>query len=190
MCREIERILKHHGWDQFMLISHSYGSIVSTHLLHDPKVAPKIRPVIFVDPVNFLLHLPDVAYNFTCRKPRLANEWQLFFMASKDLGVAHSLARHFFWGENILWKEELIDRPVTVVLAGRDLIVDTESVGAYLAGADEESKAIGAWKDMPWKSQGLNVVFSPELDHAQVFDRRERMLQLVGIVKRYLDEGK
>lgn len=45
-------------------ISRSYGSVISTHILHTPEVARKIGPVVLVDPVTFLLHLPDVAYNF------------------------------------------------------------------------------------------------------------------------------
>lgn len=107
-------------------------------------------------------------------------------MASKDLGVAHTLARHFFWSENILWKYELGDRRVTVILAGRDLIVDTETVGAYVAGADDESRATGAWKEHKWVGRGIEVVFFEELDHAQVFDRKERTMDVVGIVRGYL----
>lgn len=41
-----------------------YGSVVSTHLLHTPHIAAKIGPIILIDPVTFLLHLPDVAFNF------------------------------------------------------------------------------------------------------------------------------
>jgi len=108
-------------------------------------------------------------------------------MASKDLGVAHTLARHFFWSENILWKDELNDRRVTAVLGGRDLIVDTETVGAYLSAADDTSEAIGAWKDKKLSGWGLEVVFFPEIDHAQVFEKRGRMMEVVGIVKRYID---
>lgn len=111
-------------------------------------------------------------------------------MASKDLGVAHTLARRFFWSENILWKDELGDRRVTVVLGGRDLIVDTETVGAYLSDTDDESKAIGAWKDQKLTGSGLEVVFFPEIDHAQVFEKRGRMMEVVGIVEGYQQQGR
>lgn len=37
---------------------------MATHLLHTPQIANRIGPVLFIDPVSFLLHLPDVAYNF------------------------------------------------------------------------------------------------------------------------------
>lgn len=64
MCVEINRILRSHGWEKFVLVSHSYGSVITTHMLHHPDTAPSIGSVLFVDPVTFLLHLPDVAFNF------------------------------------------------------------------------------------------------------------------------------
>jgi hypothetical protein len=110
-------------------------------------------------------------------------------MASKDLGVVHTLARHFFWSENILWKDELGDRRVTIILGGRDLIVNTEAVGAYLSGADDASRATGAWKENKLRGRGLEIAFFPEIDHAQVFEKRERMTEVVEVVKRYTDDG-
>jgi hypothetical protein len=132
MCAEIAAILEHHGWDKVVLVAHSFGTVIATHLLKTPSTAPRIGPVILIDPVCFLLQLPDVAYNFTRRKPKRANEHQLYYFASTDICVSHTLAKHFFWTENILWKEDLGGRNVTVCLGGRDLIVDTESVGRYL----------------------------------------------------------
>lgn len=137
LCDEIQSILAKHQYDNFVLISHSYGSVITTHLLHNAAMEPKISSVLLIDPVSFLLHKPDVAYNFTVREPQLANEYQLSFFASKDPGVAHTLGRRFFWSENVLWLEDLMPRirnglRVTVSLSGRDLIVDTESVGRYL----------------------------------------------------------
>ena len=38
--------------------------------------------------------------------------------------------RHFFWAENVLWKEELEEQTVGVELSGEDLIVDAEEVKA------------------------------------------------------------
>ena len=96
MCKEINAILEAHGWDKFVLASHSYGSslvpniaafantivsygtVVSTHLLQTPEIAHKIGPILLIDPVTFLLHLPDVAYNFVSisfllQHPELAN---------------------------------------------------------------------------------------------------------------------
>ena len=77
MCGEILQILQHHGWHKCILASHSYGSVISSHLLHFEEISEYFGPVLLIDPVSILLHLPDVAYNFTARKPVRANEHQL-----------------------------------------------------------------------------------------------------------------
>lgn len=81
MCEEVRRVLDAYGWKRFVLVSHSYvtplyslslssliisryGSVIATHLLHTPNIAQRIGPILFIDPVSFLLYLPDVAYNF------------------------------------------------------------------------------------------------------------------------------
>jgi pimeloyl-ACP methyl ester carboxylesterase len=146
MVREILAIVQKHGWEKFILVSHSYGSVIATSLLKSPLIAERVGSVVLIDPVSFLLHLPDVAYNFTARLPVRANEYQLWYFGSKDLGVAHTLARRFFWSESILWKEDLglkdvnggEGRNVTVTLSGRDLIVDTNAVRRYLTAASPE----------------------------------------------------
>jgi pimeloyl-ACP methyl ester carboxylesterase len=135
MCAEIDQILvQHFGLKQkFVLVSHSYGTVITTHLLKTPSIAKRIGPIVLIDPVSILLHLPDVAYNFTRRVPEHANEHQLYYFASMDMGVSHTLSRHFFWNENVLWKKDVAGRKLTASLSGQDLIVDTQAVGRYLS---------------------------------------------------------
>lgn len=141
MCDEIQAILKYHEFDKPVLVSHSYGTVITTQLLKSPRLADQIGPVVLIDPISILLHLPDVAYNFTRRKPQLANEHQLYYFASMDMGVSHSLSRCFFWSENVLWKQDIGERAITVSLAERDLIVNTKAVRNYLATCNEEKSA-------------------------------------------------
>ncbi|KAH7111838.1 hypothetical protein B0J11DRAFT_543139 [Dendryphion nanum] len=185
MCQEIDCILESHGWGKFVLVSHSYGSVITTHLLHTPQIAQKIGPILFIDPISFLLHLPDVAYNFICRKPTRANEHQLYYFASKDMGVSHTLSRRFFWSQNILWKEDIRNRRVTVVLGGKDLIVDTKIVKEYLTGNESVNQEKESWQKREWKGDGLDVLWFPELDHGQVFDKKSSRARLVNIVRIY-----
>ncbi|UNI16736.1 hypothetical protein JDV02_003146 [Purpureocillium takamizusanense] len=171
MSKEIQHVLEGHGWQRVVLVSHSYGSVVATHLLRSPQIAQKIGPVLFVDPVSFLLHLPDVAYNFICRKPSQANEYLLSYFGSKDMGVSHTLFRRFFWADNILWKEDIRGRRVTVALAGRDIVVDTSVIRAYLTGSGvAEGCALqtgdGGNAEMIGDTPG--VLWFPDLDHGQV----------------------
>lgn len=197
LCQEIIAILDRHGWDKIVLMSHSYGSVITTNLLKGDH-SNRIGSVVLADPVTFLLHQPDVAYNFTRRPPQKANEHQLYYFASTDMCVAHTLARHFFWIQNIMWKEDIKDRKVTVILSGRDLIVNTHTVGQYLtedergyerfltedeSGGDEEN-----WRDRSWKGEGLDVLWFDHCDHAQVFDKLRDYRRLVDIVRSYSAE--
>ncbi|KAI0198564.1 hypothetical protein F4808DRAFT_256584 [Astrocystis sublimbata] len=151
---QITCIVDAHGWGQFAVVAHSYGTFLATQMVKSPSLSPRIQSIILVDPVSILLHLPNVAYNFTRRKPRKANEYLLWYFASTDPGVAHCLGRHLFWKDSIAWKEDLLhmrqephgigasnsmirpkasrERKVTVCLAERDLIVDTPTVLKYL----------------------------------------------------------
>lgn len=188
LCRQINTILHHHGYDKVVLASHSYGSVITTHLLKNELTAPKIGPLLMIDPVTFLLHLPDVAYNFTARRPRGANEHQLWYFASTDMMVSHSLARGFFWADNILWKEDVGRRDCTVSLGGRDLIVDTQAVGKYLNGVELKSEE-RAWKDREWEGRGVETLWWASADHAQVFERKDGRAKLAAVVREYVKHG-
>ncbi|KAK3346617.1 hypothetical protein B0T25DRAFT_282291 [Lasiosphaeria hispida] len=211
----------HPDWkDGFVLVSHSYGSVLTTHVLRSAELALRVKGVVMIDPVSVLLHLPDVAYNFTRRRPRTANQWQLWYFASMDVGVAEGLGRHFFWRENIIWREELVGiegltaegavlrsgskgekwRKVAVCLSGRDLIVDTRTVARYLAGEGNLREQLPGEKN-PFDiavapkghsgvesyssyvaPSGIEILWFPTLDHAQVFDAprdRGRVLEAV-----------
>ena len=101
------------------------------------------------------------------------------------MGVAHTLARTFFWSENILWKEDISDKRVSIFLGGRDLIVDTKQVGIYLTGLhgiEDEG-----WNQDEWTASDgqLKVVWGEELDHAQIFDSKRRLPVLVDEVLRH-----
>ncbi|KAL8788667.1 MAG: hypothetical protein Q9213_001595 [Squamulea squamosa] len=185
MKAEILKIVLSHGWSKFVLVAHSYGSVIATHLLHDENTSSMIDSVLLVDPVSILLHLPDVAYNFTCRQPAEANEHQLYYFASMDMGVAHTLSRRFFWQDNILWRHDLEGRRVTVVLAGRDLIVNTQAVGQYLAGGEDETTKTSSWKCREWRGTGLDIIWHENLDHAQVFEKKPDYGQLVEVTRQY-----
>ena len=71
------------------------------------------------------------------------------------------------------------DRRVTVSLSDQDLIVDTEAVGRYLADGR------GNWTQQKWQGQGLDILWFPKLDHAQVFDSKQDRRILTNVVRGY-----
>ncbi|KAI4136383.1 MAG: hypothetical protein LQ341_005637 [Variospora aurantia] len=179
LCAEILAILDHHGYDRFVIIGQSFGTIIAAQMLHHAAIGPRIASLILFDPVTFLLHLTEMAYNFTRRRPRTANQHQLYYFASTDIGIAHTLARCTFWSESILWKEELEGRRCTVVLGARDIVVAAEQVGRYLTrekgvrAADDKRKDEDGWKRRGWTGKGIDVLWFEENDHGEIIDTRE-----------------
>jgi len=207
IIREILIILAQHSITKFVLAAHSYGSVLAAHLHHHPATSRLISATMLVDPVCFLLHHPHIAYNFCRRQPRRANEWQLYYFGSMDAMTSHTLARHFFWAENTLWRDDLRGKDITVVLGGRDLIVDTLAVGRYLGAEDGENAvnryggfmlegedaddttaetgAVDSWKTRDWKGEGLDVIWVETADHSQVYERKDEVARMVGITRAY-----
>ena len=92
----ITQILNFLNIAQFVIVSHSYGTVVATHILHDAHLSTRVAATLFIDPIPFLLHLPNIAYNFAYQNPRTANEWELWYFASRDLDMSRATSRHFF----------------------------------------------------------------------------------------------
>ncbi|KAK3347549.1 hypothetical protein B0H65DRAFT_150778 [Neurospora tetraspora] len=230
--RELEAVLAYHNSGDggfpldkgFTLVTHSYGSTLVAPILRstrpfivtpsDPSAKTKegsgkgkslaslTNTLILTDPVSICLHLPSVAYNFTRRAPRSANEWQLWYFASTDLGIARALGRGFFWRQNILWREDLVaflegdgKKRVVVCLAGRDLIVDSKSVRGYLGwGGSGDDGGLGEGEGVEWKGRGkgqmmrkrmgngVEIVWYPRLDHAQMFESEETLRPVLEVI--------
>ncbi|THH33144.1 hypothetical protein EUX98_g1045 [Antrodiella citrinella] len=177
----LTNILDFHGMDQIVVSGHSYGTVLAAHMFKNPALSSRVVAWQLMDPIPFLLHLPAVAYNFVYRKPRTANEWQLWYFASRDADIARFLSRHFFWTDNILWKEDLKGKPVGVVLSGSDQIVDVAEVRRYLTGEKD--------MELQWKEGDLEVLFCPGLDHAQVFDTIQLRKPLVDMIMKFCELG-
>ena len=207
--QQILAIFRRHSWSRCMIVSHSYGSVVCAHLLHDPETAALIGPLLFIDPVAFAFHDPHIAWNFLRRNPKTASEIQLQYFASMDPDVAHTLTRRFVWPENSLFREEIEERAepdnrdkCTVALSGKDIIIDTEIVGKYLTRdrsndehvkwyeEQEEERMNEECKETEWTGeQPLEVMWFPDLNHAEVFYEKEDRTRLLDVVARYSADG-
>lgn len=176
----IQQILDTQSLRHVVIAAHSYGTVITAQLFRCPDIAPRIAATLFVDPIPFLLHLPYVAYNFVYRSPRSANEWMLWYFASRDPDVSRTISRHFFWAENILWKEDLRDKVMAVALSGQDQVVNTEAVRKYLTGEDEGQAC--------WRGERLEVLWYPELDHEMIFHTRKRWSRLLQVLDRFVHQ--
>ncbi|CAK9089763.1 unnamed protein product [Durusdinium trenchii] len=121
------------SWDHTFahFVGHSFGSIVVAWMCRNAKETVSVAT--FLDPVCFLLIKPDVCYNFMYREPQTATQLLMHYFVARELYIAHSLSRNFFWYQNLLWPEEL-QVPCMVMLSGEDSIVPAHSVRRFLTG--------------------------------------------------------
>lgn len=127
------------SWDHTSahFVGHSFGSIVVAWMCRNAQET--VAVATFLDPVCFLLIKPDVCYNFMYRQPETATQLLMHYFVARELYIAHSLSRNFFWYQNLLWPEEL-QVPCMVMLSGEDSIVPAHSVRRYLTGWIERQK--------------------------------------------------
>ncbi|TPX65045.1 hypothetical protein SpCBS45565_g05452 [Spizellomyces sp. 'palustris'] len=133
-------ILTRHNHTKACFVAHSLGTAaVSWMIHHKPDM---VASTVFLDPIVFLLVHPAIAYNFVYRAPTTTTELLMHYFVSRELYIAHSLARHFIWSENVLFKEDLpINEKHLVLLSSKDQIVPSQAVRQYL----QDSKVDLLW---------------------------------------------
>lgn len=113
----------------------------------------------------------------------------LHYFSSQDMMISHTLARHFFWNEWNLWKEDISNLPVTVSISGQDLIVPTKDVWSYLTSGTQHktSGAAGLGEDAEWKSEKLQVLWFEAFDHAGLFMSKAARRAIALVIQQYSD---
>jgi pimeloyl-ACP methyl ester carboxylesterase len=197
MLAEILKILDYHGWDKFVIVGHSYGSIIATHLLQRLGDTDRVGPLLLVDPVTISIHWGGISYSFLYRHPRKASEWQLYYFACMDMCVAHSITRRFDWSENVMWKDDMKGRIMTVALADEDIVMDTLALQKYLVNDDELKTRTYNAKDLLEKDcikrihrskedeKGVDIIWYEGLNHAEIWDSAKDWKPLIEVLYRY-----
>ena len=61
----ITQILNSLNIAQFVIVSHSYRTVVATYILHDAHLSTRVAARLFIDPIPFLLHLRNIVTSHT-----------------------------------------------------------------------------------------------------------------------------
>mmetsp|Transcript_27254 Transcript_27254/g.34055 ORF Transcript_27254/g.34055 Transcript_27254/m.34055 type:complete len:460 (+) Transcript_27254:117-1496(+) len=126
--KKTQQILQRHGAKKCCVVGHSFGTVCAGWLI---KYLPNVvGQAVFLDPVCFLLWLPDIAYNFLYKEPTNFVEWILSRGISLEPTISNSLRRHFWWYQNILHYEDL-HCPAVVSLGAKDEVFAADSVKGY-----------------------------------------------------------
>jgi len=156
----VKRALARHRVERACVCGHSFGTICAAWMVQETPSL--VAQLVLLDPVCFLLALPDVASNFLYRTPRTFMQHLFRIGGSSELGVTNALRRHFWWYNNCLWAEDIENIPTVVHLAGGDEIAPVALVRSYLQQSFENS----ASQDKPWSN--LEVVWSEGYSHGQI----------------------
>ena len=99
----------------------------------------------------------------------------LYYFSSQDMMISHTLARHFFWKEFVLFKDDIAPGiPLTVTLSGQDLIVPTTDVWEYLTDTpmSEGNGNERSTDDAEWENGRLKVLWFGKFNHASLFSSK------------------
>jgi len=156
------------GFSAAHFIGHSFGSLPLAWMVR--RAPSLVNMATFIDPVCFLIIKPDVCYNFIYKKPSTPSQLLSNFFVARELFIAYSLSRNFFWFMNLLWPED-VTMPSLVALSGQDSIVPAHSVRRYLAVYKQRHG-----------SDSLKVLWFPDHAHGECFapgrlEARRRILQ-------------
>ncbi|KAJ9442085.1 hypothetical protein DIPPA_26738 [Diplonema papillatum] len=134
-----------HGKTGACFVGHSLGSTAVAWMLHDKSSKSLVKSAVFLDPVNFVLFDPAIAYAFMHRPPNTVMQLLIHYFVSRELFIAHTLSRHFSWSHNALFLEDLKGIKTTVVLSEGDEIVPFQKTKLYFEryNTSEHIKLIG-----------------------------------------------
>lgn len=204
LIREIGDIITQQDLSDIVFVGNSYGTFFARMFLDSRHLSSRLSRIVLVDPSAVLLHVPDLAYNFTRKKPVYANEWQLWWGAETEPDIAFTLAKRLCWRSHVLWREDMLRYPTTVILAGDDCLLHSEAIATYITkGAPNEWEALSGanpelqwdwddrekWRRSPdvWTGKGLELIWYEGYDHGQAIFGGEKLGNIAHVIERYCD---
>ncbi|GBF96822.1 hypothetical protein Rsub_09678 [Raphidocelis subcapitata] len=147
----VDAVLARERAPRACVVAHSYGTAVASRLL---QTRPgRVAHLALCDPVVFACFMPRLLRRFFYDAPATGSALADFAMASaaRELHVAASLSRRFFWTDIILWENQ-IPPGTLVVLSGRDALLAARETALWLE----------------WHAPRVLVMVNPRLAHAQL----------------------
>jgi len=157
--KTLSKVLRHHAIESVCLMGHSYGTVVMAWVMK--QIPQSVSGAIFLDPVCFLLFLPYTCMHFIYEVPEFKlNNLRaciVHYFAKRELGIAHTLQRHFWWTHNNIWSEDLCDN-IMVVLAAEDEIAPAPPILNYLENHNKSRAKQGRpLVDIAWHPTGCHA---------------------------------
>jgi pimeloyl-ACP methyl ester carboxylesterase len=203
-AREIGDIIAQQGLDSFVFVGHSYGTFLAKLLLESSFLASRMERIVLIDPIAVLLHVPELAYNATTRTPKYPGEIEIEWAATAEPDIAFTLAKRFCWRSHILWYEDLLRCPTTVVVGSEDCLMNADAIATYVTkGAPQPDPTSvepkpdlqwswadrKSWGRNEWSGEGLELYWLEGYDHGQAVFSAAVLRNIVKIVTQYCVRG-
>jgi len=172
-------ILKRHNFAQVSIVGHSFGTITAGWFV---KAYPEaVAHITLLDPVSLLLCFPDVAYNFIYRPPTTIMQYLIYYFASQELTISHTLHRLFFWYNNIIFLEEIPSNiGVLIGVGGGDEILNAASVYEYTEKCSLKRKEESKKKKIGMEDTAEIIThFWPSFSHGEILVRADAQSDLI-----------
>lgn len=175
----LDMLAAHNCMGGVHFVGHSFGSVVLAWVV---RQAPSVCCLLtFMDPVCFLLCKHDVAYNFLYADDKNPEQAMMHWFVARELYIAHTLSRRFWWHDNILFPEQL-PCPTAVVLSGADFIVPSHAVRQHLSSFESRRRRQEADGHAP-----VRVVWLEGVGHAGFLMDPETQAAMVQLITRPLE---
>ncbi|KAI9226601.1 MAG: hypothetical protein DHS80DRAFT_18484 [Piptocephalis tieghemiana] len=128
---EMAMALTERGHHQAVWVGHSLGSSVVAGACRWARES--VAATVFIDPICFLLHYPNVAWNFVHRRGIGADERFTEYFASRELSISRYISRDFQWWHSCVFADQIPQgQNSSVYLSAQDALVPSARVKAYL----------------------------------------------------------
>ncbi|KNC81565.1 hypothetical protein SARC_06122 [Sphaeroforma arctica JP610] len=160
LVETIKNFLQKDGHDSAVFVGHSYGTVVLARMAKTNKHL--MHTTAFIDPICFLLFVPDILHSFVYRSPAAHwFQWLRWYFCSRELYMQNVLCRNFWWHQYILFASD-IPKHTLVVAAMEDDIVPSRGVVEYLKANSPDTH-----------------VFEPLFQHAQFMTSPDFVKKLI-----------
>jgi hypothetical protein len=89
-------------------LAHSLGTTVVSWMLHNKSCRRLVASTVLIDPVTFMLIMPQVCASYVHPDPKNVATYVSSFVLAKELFIANALSRHFNWSYNAMFLEDLV----------------------------------------------------------------------------------
>ena len=119
----VHAILMDRGNEGVNIVGHSFGTNLISAFLREFQ--DKVDRITLLDPACLLITFSDICWNVFYRRPYSALTFGMWYGMTSELTVVHTMYRHLWWYESVLWLEDLPPRiQVFVGAASEDVVLN------------------------------------------------------------------